>query len=78
MVMPSGAFFSNRIYYKKVNMKITQFLKETKGEMKQVTWPSRRHMFIYTLVVIVFSLALGYLLGAFDTLLKAALKSLIY
>jgi preprotein translocase SecE subunit len=59
-------------------MKITQFLKETKGEMKQVTWPSRRHMFIYTLVVIVFSLALGYLLGAFDTILQAALKSLVY
>jgi preprotein translocase SecE subunit len=59
-------------------MKITQFLKETKGEMKQVTWPSRRHMFIYTLVVIVFSLALGYLLSAFDNLLQLGLKSLIY
>ncbi len=59
-------------------MKITQFLRETKGEMKQVTWPSRRKLFIYTLVVIIFSLALGYLLGAFDTLFQAGLRSLMY
>ena len=59
-------------------MKITQFLRETKSEMKQVNWPSRRHMLIYTVVVIIFSLALGYLLGAFDTLFQAGLKSLIY
>jgi preprotein translocase subunit SecE len=59
-------------------MKIKQFLKETKGEMKQVSWPSRRHIIIYTIVVIVFSLLLGYVLGAFDTLFQAGLKSLIY
>lgn len=58
-------------------MKITQFLRETKGEMKQVTWPSRRHMLLYTAVVIIFSLALGYMLGAFDTILHAGLKGLI-
>ncbi|HRH25225.1 MAG TPA: preprotein translocase subunit SecE [Candidatus Paceibacterota bacterium] len=58
-------------------MKITQFLKETKGEMKQVKWPSRRRLVVYTLVVIIFSLALGYLLGAFDTLFQAGLRSLI-
>jgi preprotein translocase subunit SecE len=59
-------------------MKITQFLKETKGELKQVSWPSRRRLVIYTAVVIIFSLALGYLLGAFDTLFQAGLRSLIY
>jgi preprotein translocase subunit SecE len=59
-------------------MKIKQFFKETKGEMKQVSWPSRRHIIIYTIVVIVFSLLLGYVLGAFDTLFQAGLKSLIY
>ena len=58
-------------------MKITQFLRETKGEMKQVSWPSRRHLIIYTLVVIIFSLAVGYMLGAFDTLFQAGLRSLI-
>ncbi len=58
-------------------MKITQFLRETKGEMKQVSWPSRRHLAIYTVVVIIFSLAVGYMLGGFDTLFQAGLRSLI-
>lgn len=59
-------------------MKFTKFLRETKGEMKQVTWPSRRHLVIYTVVVVIFSLILAYLLGAFDTLFQAGLRSLIY
>jgi preprotein translocase subunit SecE len=58
-------------------MKITQFLRETKGEMKQVSWPSRRHLIVYTVVVIIFSLAVGYMLGGFDTLFQAGLRSLI-
>lgn len=58
-------------------MKITQFLRETKGEMKQVSWPSRRRLFIYTAVVIIFSVAVGYMLGAFDTLFQEGLRSLI-
>ncbi|MCC7436349.1 preprotein translocase subunit SecE [Candidatus Nomurabacteria bacterium] len=78
--MPSGAFFNNQNYlslYRAI-MKLTKFLKETKGEMKQVTWPSRRHLVIYTLVVIIFSAALAYLLGAFDSLFQAGLRALIF
>lgn len=56
---------------------ITQFLRETKGEMKQVTWPKRRHLIIYTAVVIVFSIGLGYVLGTFDTLFQAALRAIL-
>ncbi len=58
-------------------MKITQFFRETKGEMKQVTWPSRRHLFLYTAVVIIFSIVLAYMLGAFDTALQSGLRGLI-
>lgn len=58
-------------------MAITQFFRETKSEMKQVTWPKRRHLIIYTVVVIVFSLGLAYVLGAFDTVLQAGLRSII-
>lgn len=80
-VMPRGGFLVTAILSRQMGgktMKITQFLRETKGEMKQVTWPSRRHLVLYTVVVIIFSLALGYLLGAFDTLFQAGLRSLIY
>ena len=75
------AFFSNSNLPRQIggkNMKFIKFLKETKGEMKQVTWPSRRHLILYTVVVIIFSIGLGYLLGAFDTLFHAGLRSLLY
>lgn len=58
-------------------MKFIQFLKETKSEMHQVSWPKRKHLFIYTAVVIIFSFVLGYVLGGFDTLFHAGLRSLI-
>ena len=54
-----------------------QFLKETRAEMKQVTWPSRNKAILYAAIVIIFSVGLGYLLGGFDALLQTALKSII-
>lgn len=44
------------------------FVKETKNEMKHVNWPTRKKIIKYTLVVIVASLILAIVLGAFDTL----------
>jgi preprotein translocase SecE subunit len=78
--MPQGRFLVTRFYpaIGGKTMKFIKFLKETRGEMKQVTWPSRRHLILYTVVVIIFSIGLGYLLGAFDTLFHAGLRSLLY
>ncbi len=58
-------------------MSIATFFKETKSEMKYVTWPSRRRAFAYTIIIIVLSLALGYLLNGFDVLFRALLGHLI-
>lgn len=74
IIQPSGAVFSKSDL---ITMKALQFLKETKAEMRQVTWPSRNKALLYALVVILFSVALGYLLGGFDTLFQALLKALI-
>ena len=54
-----------------------QFLKETRAELKQVTWPSRSKAILYTVIVLLFSVAVGYLLGGFDLLLQGALRSII-
>lgn len=59
-------------------MKIASFFKQTYAEMKHVTWPSRKRAVIYSVVVIVFSVGLGYLLGGFDTLFRLALQSTLY
>ncbi|MBP7846138.1 MAG: preprotein translocase subunit SecE [Candidatus Pacebacteria bacterium] len=49
-------------------MAMFNFIKETKNEMKHVNWPTRKKTIKYTLVVIIASLILAIILGAFDTL----------
>lgn len=57
--------------------KTTEFLKETKNELKKVTWPSRAQTISYTFVVVILSLILAYLLGFFDFLFGMGLEKLL-
>lgn len=54
-----------------------QFLKETRSEMKAVTWPTRRKALLYATVIVIFSLGLGYVLAGFDVFFREILKTLI-
>ncbi len=47
-------------------MSLITYFKETKIEMKHVTWPSMRQAIIYTLAVIIVSILVAALLGLFD------------
>ncbi|OHA18775.1 MAG: preprotein translocase subunit SecE [Candidatus Taylorbacteria bacterium RIFCSPHIGHO2_01_FULL_46_22b] len=58
-------------------MKIVDYIKETKGEMKHVNWPTRRQAVGYTLAVIGVSLAFALLLGFFDYVFSLGLEKLI-
>lgn len=71
MYKPSGAVFS-----KSKIMKIAKFLRETKNEMRHVIWPTRSRAMLYAAVVVIFSVALGYLLGGFDMLFAKVLEQL--
>lgn len=42
------------------------YLKDTKAELKNVKWPNRKHVVSYTIVVILLSVVIAYLLGALD------------
>lgn len=57
--------------------KITPFLKESRGELKKVNWPSREETIRFTLFVIVFSLALSALLGFLDFIFFNILELLV-
>ena len=46
-----------------------EFLRQVKTELGKVVWPSRNDTVRYTLSVIVFSLVVALILGAFDYLL---------
>ncbi len=70
--MPRGRFLVSSIF-----MKFVQFLKETRLELTNVNWPSRRRAIIYTAIIILFSVGLGYLMGGFDTLFREILKLIV-
>ncbi|MEK7208175.1 MAG: preprotein translocase subunit SecE [Patescibacteria group bacterium] len=57
--------------------KLTEYIKETRAELKHVAWPTRRQAVIYTVVVIVISLITAAYLGAFDYIFTTILKLVI-
>ncbi len=57
--------------------KFINYLKESKEELRKVSWPTRKTTINHTLVVIGVSLAVAIFLGGVDFLLSAALQSLI-
>ena len=58
-------------------MNIGDYLKETRGEMKHVSWPTRRQILAYTAIVIVVSLTVAFFLGLFDFIFSLLLDRLI-
>ncbi len=57
--------------------KLITYFKETRAELKHVTWPTRKQAVMYTVVVIIISLFTAFYLGAFDYLFTTLLKSVI-
>ncbi|GMU74432.1 MAG: hypothetical protein AMXMBFR44_6290 [Candidatus Campbellbacteria bacterium] len=43
-----------------------QYLKDTQTELKHVSWPTRRQAAIFTVIVVVISIATAAYLGALD------------
>jgi len=60
-----------------MGLKIIEYFKETKLELKHVIWPSRRQTFYYSLIVIVLSVLTGYYLGVFDFIFSIGLEKII-
>ena len=57
--------------------KITEYLEETKTELKHVIWPSRSQTFYYTLIVIILSVVIAYYLGIWDFIFSQVLQKII-
>ncbi len=58
-------------------MSITSYVKETRAEFKHVTWPTKKQAIMYSIAVVVISLIIAYLLGAFDKLFQLGLSKLL-
>ena len=57
--------------------KIVNYLKETKTELKQVNWPTRRQTVTFTVIVIALSFLVAYFLGFFDFLFTSGLGKIL-
>jgi preprotein translocase SecE subunit len=57
--------------------KLSNYISETKEEMKHVSWPTKKQTFMFTVLVIFISLAVATYLGFFDFLFTIVLKSVI-
>jgi preprotein translocase subunit SecE len=58
-------------------MGLGDYLKETRVEMNHVTWPTRAQAIQYTVIVILISLVVAAILGAFDSLFHSLLSRFI-
>ena len=57
--------------------KTTEFLANVKGELKKVTWPTRKETYSSTAVVIVLVMVVAVFLWVVDTILSAAIHFLL-
>jgi preprotein translocase subunit SecE len=53
------------------------FLRESKAELKKVSWPTRKQVWYSTLVVVLLTAVLAAYLGAVDFVLTAVLRTFI-
>ena len=58
-------------------MGLKDYIKETGEEMKHVSWPTRKQIIGYTVIVIILSILTAAYLGAFDYVFKFLIKGLI-
>ncbi len=71
---PSGAAFNNKNSY---TMKLTEYIKETRGEMKHVNWPTRSQAVNYTLLVVVLSAVAALILALADHVFSMGIEKVI-
>lgn len=72
----TGLFLKETKFYKYMS-KIIDYLKETKAELKDVNWPTRMQTIYHTVIVVVLSLVIAYLLGFFDFIFSKGLGRII-
>ncbi len=59
-------------------VKPLQYIKESRDELRKVTWPSRQTTVRYTLIVIGASLVVGFVIGGLDFAFTKALETFLF
>jgi preprotein translocase subunit SecE len=57
--------------------KVREYFVSVRAEVSRVSWPSRREIVTFTVLVIILTLALGIYLGLVDVVLQHLLRLLV-
>lgn len=60
------------------NIRPGQFIRDIMGELRKVSWPTREEVVRLTAVVLLISLAIGFLLGVLDMGFSRVLNVLVF
>ncbi len=63
-----------RLNIPKYMQKFIEYLKDTRAEMKHVSWPTKDQTVSYTILVIILSVTVALFLGAFDAAFRKLLE----
>ena len=58
--------------------RLINYLRDTRGELSHVSWPTQRQTIIYTVIVIILSILTGIYLGLLDFVFTEALDLLVF
>lgn len=57
--------------------RLINYIRDTRGEFKYVSWPTRQQSIVFTVVVIVVSILVAFFLGFFDYIFSLMLQKFI-
>lgn len=57
--------------------RLLNYLRETRGELKHVSWPTQRQTVVFTVLVILISIVTSLYLGLLDFLLTEGLNIIV-
>jgi len=55
------------LFFKNFGLRVYRSFKDMHAELKKVTWPTRKELINYTLVVLAFMATMGVIIGLLDT-----------
>ncbi|HVS79936.1 MAG TPA: preprotein translocase subunit SecE [Candidatus Paceibacterota bacterium] len=58
-------------------MSISDYIKDTRGELKHVSWPTRSQAIAYTVTVILIAIVIGIYLGLLDYIFSNLLEKFV-
>lgn len=61
----------------KANKEKTNIFKGMFGELKKVSWPTKKETFVYTVVVVVTVIVFTIVVGIYDVFLKTLIENLL-